>query len=112
VALTYPFTHLEPDAARAGVTLEQLEALSEATRRLRSARSAETIGRRRLRGDTLGRPRVISETAYRRAAELAAAGWSQRAIAETLTAEGHARGNGSTVWTREAAGRLLARRVA
>jgi DNA invertase Pin-like site-specific DNA recombinase len=112
MALTYPFSRLEADAQSVGITLEQLEALSEATRRLRSARSAETIGHRRLRGDTLGRPRLISEAAYRRAVELAAAGLSHRAIAEALTAEGHARGNGSTVWTREAAGRLLNRRSA
>jgi hypothetical protein len=109
-ALTYPFSRLTEVAAEIGVTPEQLEALSDSAKRLKGEQSRLAIERRRSKGETVGRPRVISEAAYVRAQTLEAEGLSYVAIAETLTAEGHTRGDSSTDWTRHAAARLLARR--
>jgi len=111
-ALTYPFSRLTQAASEAGVTLEQLEHLSAAATQIRGKQSRKASEYRRQQGETLGRPRVISEATYLRALTLESEGLSHSAIAATLTAEGHARGNGSTSWDRHAAGRLLARRRA
>ena len=109
-ALTYPFSRLADAAAEVGVTPEQLRHLSDSAKRLKGEQSRLASERRRLQGETLGRPRVISDDTYRRALTLESEGLSHVEIAATLTAEGHARGNGSTSWTRHSAGRLLARR--
>jgi hypothetical protein len=111
-ALTYPFSRLTQAAAEVGVTLEQLEHLSNSAKELRRELGRNGMERRRLQGEQIGRPLVISEAAYLRALTLESEGLSHAEIATTLTAEGHARGNGSTEWTRHSAGRLLARRKA
>ena len=111
-ALTYPFSRLTRAAGEVGVTLEQLEHLSNSTKELRRELGRTGMERRRLEGEQLGRPPVISEATYLRALTLENEGLSHAEIAATLTTEGHARGNGSTEWTRHSAGRLLARRRA
>lgn len=111
-ALTYPFSRLTRAAYEVGVTLEQLEHLSNSARQLRRELGRNGMEQRRLQGEPLGRPLVISEATYRRALTLESEGLTHAQIAATLTAEGHARGNGSTEWTRHSAGRLLARRRA
>jgi len=110
--LTYPFSRLTEAASEAGVTLDQLERLSAATTQIRGKQGRNASDLRRQQGQPIGRPRVISEATYLRALTLESEGLSHSAIAATLTAEGHARGNGSTSWDRHAAGRLLARRRA
>lgn len=108
--LTYPFSRLTEAAAEVGITPDQLRHLSDSTKRLKGEQSRLAIERRREQGEILGRPRIISEATYLRALTLENEGLSHAAIAATLTAEGHARGDASTQWTRHAAGRLLARR--
>jgi DNA invertase Pin-like site-specific DNA recombinase len=88
-------------------TLQMIGSVAELERQMIGDRTRVALAAARERGTVLGRPRIVAEATYVQAKALQDSGLSLAQIARELTAEGHARANGSTEWTRSAVHALL-----